>query len=443
MRIGFVSLSWTGGFDGQFAVAQMNRTRELLATFGEVVGPLAPLSEVPEARQAAAELQAGDIDILILQQGTFCSAEPLPILVERLQAPIILWALEEPFDGGPVVANSLCGVQLMASVLYRLERRYDCLYGDPAALQTQERLGVLLTAARMWARLKRVRVGLAGSRAPGFYPLDVDELLLRRVIGPELVHLDLSEIFFGIEPSAAQLQEAEADLLDHVHNAAAMPPVKLTKVARAVAVFRQIVARHDLDCVAVKCWPEFLDGYGVAACTTLSRLGSGGMVAGCEGDVNGTLTSFILQELRGQQPTFLADLIKIDAQSNTGMLWHCGVAPIEMAAPAGAVNFGTEFGGVGMNLEFALKPGRVTIARLGAARGRYRLLVTSGEALSTPLLAKGTMALVRFDPSVEDLLARILQDGWEHHVSMVYGDVAEELAALGRMLGIEVERVGG
>ncbi|MGE5675722.1 MAG: hypothetical protein ACM3XM_17875, partial [Mycobacterium leprae] len=172
----------------------------------------------------------------------------------------------------------------------------------------------------------------------------------------------------------------------------------------------------------------------------LSQLTSEGIVAGCEGDLNGTITGVMLQEVTGGGLSFLTDLVQVDRETNTGILWHAGVAPIEMAADPGQVRF-YDVGNVGMNLEFVLKPGRITIARLGMSKGKYRLLVTGAEALPSTMLVRGAVVQVRFDAPSSSLLDTILLGGWEHHVSMCYGDVQEELAEVARQLGIELVRI--
>lgn len=437
MRIGFVPLAWDGNFDFQFAVDRMVETRELLARYGEVIGPDRPISSRPEGQEAAHQLEAAHVDCLILQQGTFCSADPLPVIVDRLRVPIAIWAVKEPFQGSRLVANSLCGIQLMASVLTRLGRRYRYFYGDPDETACAQAVDNFLKAASAVSRLHTMRIGLAGSRAPGFYPLAADELALRAQVGPEVVHVDLSEILGGPEPAAGETAEARSELERSVANAAAAPGEKLDKISRAVARSREVARHQGLDALAMKCWPEFLNNYGVAACPIVSRLATDGVAAGCEGDVNGAVTSALLRELTEGGLTFAADLIKVDPADNTGILWHCGAAPVELAAPDATVKFGFDFSGVGMNLEFTLKPGRVTVARLGYRDGRYRLLVAGGESLPTPLLARGTMALVRFDAPAQKLLDTIVMGGWEHHFSLVYGDVTAVLTEVAALLGIE------
>lgn len=44
---------------------------------------------------------------------------------------------------------------------------------------------------------------------------------------------------------------------------------------------------------------------------------------------------------------------------------------------------------------------------------------------------------VRFDAGCEALRNELLNNGWEHHFSMTYRDLTEELTALGRAWNIE------
>ena len=89
-------------------------------------------------------------------------------------------------------------------------------------------------------------------------------------------------------------------------------------------------------------------------------------------------------------------------------------------------------------MEFPLKPGRVTIARVSEASGDYRLVVGSGEIRRAPLSFSGTSGVLRFDRPVSDVLDTIMKEGLEHHVSVTYGEYAPELITLAKILGLQV-----
>jgi len=193
--------------------------------------------------------------------------------------------------------------------------------------------------------------------------------------------------------------------------------------------------------VAVRCWPEFFTELGCAACGAMSLLGEEGCPASCEADVNGTLTSMLLQALSGAQ-AFVADLVSIEAASDTGVLWHCGLAPVSMADPEASI-----LGTVHSNrklpflFEFPLKPGRVTLARLhrqGVEGGLhdYRLVIGGGDMLRAPKSFSGTSGVIRFDRPAVEVFDRIMQLGLEHHLNLTYGDVRPALRAFAALVGL-------
>jgi len=138
-------------------------------------------------------------------------------------------------------------------------------------------------------------------------------------------------------------------------------------------------------------------------------------------------------------PSFVADLVDLDPFSNTGVMWHCGLAPFDMADP-NSVPSATVHSNRKKPLlsEFPLKPGRVTVARFSQSRNMQRLLIGGGEMLAEPLAFSGTAGVIRFDSSVNDVLHTIMWEGLEHHYGIVYGDVRDELRALASVLEIPV-----
>jgi L-fucose isomerase-like protein len=90
-------------------------------------------------------------------------------------------------------------------------------------------------------------------------------------------------------------------------------------------------------------------------------------------------------------------------------------------------------------MEFPLRPGRVTLARLTqAGDGAYRLVIGGGEMLAAPMSYSGTSGVLRFDRPAAEVLDMIMRAGLDHHISLTYGDYTDELRALAGMLGLPV-----
>jgi L-fucose isomerase-like protein len=169
-----------------------------------------------------------------------------------------------------------------------------------------------------------------------------------------------------------------------------------------------------------------------------------GIPGTCEADVYGNVTALLLQHVAGE-PSFVADLVEMDTDGDTGVLWHCGLAPMHMAPDDGSANgkklaAGTIHSNRKLPLlnEFALRPGRVTLCRLSQAAGVSSLVIGGGTMLDEPLAFSGTAGVVEFDRPAPEVVATIAREGLEHHFGIVYGDYREELEALASAWGIPV-----
>ena len=178
--------------------------------------------------------------------------------------------------------------------------------------------------------------------------------------------------------------------------------------------------------------------YGCAACGPMGFMNQDGVPSACEADVYGALTALALQELAGE-PAFLADVVDMDAASDTGVVWHCGLAPRSLADPATPPT-ATIHSNRRMPLlqEFALKPGRVTVARFSQARGEPKLVVAGAEMIAAPKSFSGTSGVIRFDRPAGEVAAAMMALGLEHHVALVYRDVRGPLRAMGAAMGLPV-----
>ena len=207
---------------------------------------------------------------------------------------------------------------------------------------------------------------------------------------------------------------------------------------RLHAGLRAISDEKGWDAVATRCWPECFTEFGGAACSAQGLLTSLGVPAQCEADAYGAITAIMLQRAAGSV-AFTADLVDIDAASDTAVVWHCGLAPFEMAAPDvrpwGTIHSNRQLPLVS---EFALKAGTVTIARVSQSRGTIRLVLGRAEMLDEPRPFSGTAGTLRFERPALDVLDTIMSEGLEHHYGIAYGDVVEELRSLAAGLGLDV-----
>jgi len=133
--------------------------------------------------------------------------------------------------------------------------------------------------------------------------------------------------------AADRVQAARSDLLKPFDDTSEVNDAKGDLFAALVLALRDFAAEGQFDAMTLKCWGDLVEAYGIAGCGAVSQLNDMGLFTGCEGDVMGTLTMLIARRLTGVHP-FLTDFVSVDRESNTGVLWHGGCAPISLANPA-------------------------------------------------------------------------------------------------------------
>lgn len=464
LRIGAIAIA-RDTFDVAFA------RETVLAAFGaldrlglEVVGPRVPLLDAEGVGRAAAALGEEPLDALVIMQGTFTDSTMWVAAAAASDARLVLWAFPEERTGGRLRLNSLCGINQAGYTLSQQGRAYDYLYRAPedaetpgelrAALEGRNRavapgpvapdLGgmdeaVIARARAVKERLAGATIGVIGDHPAGFEPCAYHPEALRGLAGVSVERVGLPRLFDVAESmSAEQTAQTRVRLGRRLAGLDDVEQEALEKSLRLHLAMRQLADDGGWSGVATRCWPECFTEYGGAACTAMGMLAGELVPASCEADVYGTVTSLILQWLAGG-PAFPADLVDIDREANTGVFWHCGLAPLELADPAAEARATVHPNRLMPLLsEFPLKPGRVTMARLSQAKGDHKLVVGGGEMLRAARSFSGTSGVLRFDRPAAEVLDTVTMEGLEHHYGLVYGDVGNELRALAALLELPV-----
>lgn len=396
------------------------------------------------AEAAQAQLRQGGFDLLVILQASFADssmAVQLAAIAHERHAPILLWAVPDTRDGGRLRLNSLCGINLAGHALSLRGIPYDYVLAPVDAPAALHKLAALARAGQALRGLRQATIGLVGQHPAGFDTCAYDASDLDRLFGVAVAPIELPAFLQAARVVGDEPRQAFIDRVSAVAPNIGQLDTQATRGTAGVYVaLQQQVRDRDLSGIAVRCWPEFFTELGCAACGAMSVLNQDRCPASCEADINGTVTSLLLQ-LLSDGPAFITDLVSIEAASNTGVFWHCGLAPFDMADPSSGVA-GTIHSNRKLPLlfEFPLKPGRITLARLhrnpaGSPAG-YQLVIGGGEMLAESRPFGGTCGVVRFDRPAELVFDRIMQNGLEHHLSITYGDVQAELAAVARLVGI-------
>ncbi|MGX8700359.1 L-fucose/L-arabinose isomerase family protein [Caproiciproducens sp.] len=432
VKVGVVCLTRTT-YDYKTAQEIYNKTMEDLKKIPDVewVFEEKAVIEIEDAESASQKMLKNNVDGLVIISGTFHLGHLALIFNKYIKKPILLWAFDElPYDGGKIRLNSVCGLNLNASNLYKAGNdHYTCTIGGSIDK-------TWLAALRVKAVVENARIGLVGYRAHGFFNVGTDDLDVYRKTGILIDHFEISDMFSQPVDDSEVKKEREEIL--RLFNCKELTDRQIENVARLCVSAAKFMGKYQLTAAAIRCWPEYAANYGVSPCATMSILQSRGMILGCEGDIEGTL-SMLAARAMGAETPFLADLSQVDLKEDFALMWHCGVAPLNLWDGKCERTLDTYFaGGKGVTAGFVMKSGHVNVMRIDTARGKTRMFVAAGEAVDMKKQLCGTYAKVKFEQHITEVLDKVVYTGLAHHVTMVYGEYRDIMRVFAKMMDYEI-----
>lgn len=309
-----------------------------------------------------------------------------------------------------------------------------------------------LGVCRVVRGLRKARLGAVGARPAIFNTVRFSEKLLQ-ASGITVTTVDLSELLGAAGRLVADDPRVRARLegIRAYITTGDVPIDPLTKMAKLGVVLDDWIAENDLDATALQCWTSLQRNYGINACTLMSMYSNSLMPSGCEVDITGVLSMYVLQLASGK-PSALVDWNNNYAEEpDKCVLFHCGnwarsffeqeEGRVEMrygeilATVLGQDNtYGT--------VSARAKASPLTYARITTddRRGVIKTYMGEGRITDDPLDTFGSRAVVEI-PRLQKLLRHICKQGYEHHAAInpsLSADILEE--AFETYLGWEVYR---
>jgi L-fucose isomerase-like protein len=389
--------------------------------------------EPEEAKAAAEELLKHNVDGVAIISGTFHLGHLALIINNEIKKPLLLWGLPElPYNGGKIRLNSVCGVNLNASNLFKGGN--DTFHVSVSNEIDED----WVSALKIKKVLSSSHIGILGYRARGFFNVGIDELGTYSETGMLLDHYDLVDVM-NTETEADKVDSVEEEI-KKIFNTKPITAQQLRKVAELSVKFENFMTSRNLDALAIRCWPEFAAQYGIAPCASMSYLQSKGFILGCEGDVEGVM-SMLAHKAIGAETPFMADFSQVDLENDFALLWHCGVAPCNLTDGVCDCSLDSyHMGGKGVTADFVMKSGEISVFRIDAARGKTRMLLAKGTAYPMEKELRGTYMKTRFDIPLKELLDKVVYNGIAHHISVVYGDYTQAFEILSHINKWEIIR---
>ncbi|TXC82200.1 hypothetical protein FS935_21105 [Metabacillus litoralis] len=431
-------------FDLETAEQYRKDTQEMLEEMVEkVYSPDTIITSPEELEELLASFKDIKFSSIIYQSTTFADGEFPYAIIKKRKEPIIVWSVREPSVGGRLRLNSLTGGNATSNLLKVHQHPYSFVFGNPQEEDLENKMLVELKVNDIIGKLKELKVGVIGEHPPGFFFSQTDEEKLRLQVGTTLDKVDLLKAFDACKKLTENEYASALELAEKSVVGLNKDEESVIRFAQFYTYIETYIKEKDIRALAIRCWPDFFNELGAAACSTLSQFTEHGVVSACESDINGSLSMYVLQELSNGKAPYLGDLVHVNEENNSVVFWHCGAAAYSLARPQTGAQAGVHPNRkMGLTMEFGLKAGKVTMFRLSEDHEGYRLLVMKGEALDVEQPFSGTSVEVALPKDVTETLYSLMESGFEPHYALVYDDVAQELLQLGKRLGLRTEYYG-
>jgi len=390
------------------------------------------------------------LDLLIVVEGTYT---PDYISLHAIDyvpnVPVVIFTTQVGEDITPednyekVMRNSaLIGTAQLSATFVKMGRQYNIVVGSIGEERPYQEILRLARVRQVAARLRQVNIGVIGHVFRGMYDLENDKTKIRGSLGPNVIYVELSHLL--------KLWKAvpDSEIVALVKTLASRFRLKgpreedLYRSCKVAIAMENLVERLRLDALC------FLGQHYIEKHTGApARLGAslmlekGKYLVASEGDLAGLTMMHAMYWLTGNSP-LQAEWGQYDATHNAIFMVGHGVAsPVLAGSDDRVMLTGAPeewgFQGSGVNMQFILKPGPVTMGHLLDAATGWQMLISGGESLEYPCLPCDEIhALIRIDRPVKEYLVEIQRQGVSHHAIIVHGDIRKELELLASVLGV-------
>jgi L-arabinose isomerase len=463
-RIGVIHPYWTlweHTAGPTFRADRMTLARTVANRFADMADIVAvdEVASIEDGHALAARLASVDLDVLLVVQTMAVPPAFALALIDGMPGvQVVIWALHETglmagsFDhGGITTQGATVGAPMLSNILARHERAFELILGRASDDATVDRVREAIRIAAVVHGLRRATIGRVGRPIEGYLHVDVDAAELRGATGISVVSIEPDEVverYRAVRPD--RLAALDADVRRGWRFEGDVDVGEsLERSLRAALALEDLVHDHGLDAGAFNCHvPQFRFGpeIGIAPCWGLGRLTTMGVPWTCTGDILTAVAMLTTKRLGGaalyheiEAIDYETDEVVIANSGEHDLGWgvagemprlrrngwfcgkdpHCGVCAV-LEPPVGPATI----------VGFTPHPD---------ARRGFRFVVARGELTGRRFPETGTSngAFRFWEGPVEVAWARWAAAGVNHHSSATPGDLAGDVVAVARHLGIE------
>jgi len=412
------------------------------------------------ADAAGKRFKEEQIDLLVISEGTYCpdyfvhqtllhlpADTPLIIFVSQ---PHVKLDYNVGYDQSLRNSGPMALVQLTGGFrkMGKFET-YETVVGaieDAAAYDEIDRIIQVHTTIK---NLKHMTIGTVGHVFRGMYDFNFDKTAVHGKLGPHVMDIQLEhlgEILDELEQNDPRIL-ALCQKVNRDYQVVGLAENDIVRAARLGVALQELVRRYKLNGL-VLLGQHYIEVKADASCYLglAEILSTDQAIAVTEGDVLGCIMSKILKDFTGHT-AFFGEWEELDYSLNAVMLLGHGFIDPRECRPDRPVQVNPAcedwgFKGHSVGFQGTYPPGPVTMTHIIQDPQGWRLLISEGELLDTPLLQINESSLVvKVAKPVKDYFKELLHYGFSHHSIAVPGQVSDQLECLARQMDLEVCRL--
>lgn len=274
-----------------------------------------PINEELAILERAAEVRKLEPDALVVLSLHGFTGHLQALFIESVKTPTIIWTLPTRYSL-PTSASAIG---------YLRERgiKVKLVHGPPSDYGVIKSIEDFIKVAFTYKRLGNLRIGSVGGIIPPMVASHYDRTILKDRLGVDVVRIPLNELtkYFN-EVSDEEILSRLEDVKSRFRLEA--PEEGLKKALKLYLAIRKIQEARKLDAIALECYTELFQVFGVNPCVGFID----DQVIGCEGEVLNTIGLLIAKYLSGKS-AMISDPYSV---SDDGIItfMHCA-APATVA----------------------------------------------------------------------------------------------------------------
>ena len=416
------------------------------------------------ANEEARRIAEAGVDVVIFNYAIWCFPHLSALAAGFASVPILLFSNLNPGEPGMV------GMLAAAGAMDQLGHTYERAWGDIRSPEVLGRVMTFIRAASAVSMLRGQTFGTFGGRPLGMYSAVANLDQWQGMFGVDIEYNEQSDIIaYAGDVPQARVTSAQKWLEERVgairYDGKALTVEKLQLAIRSYHALRRIIEERNLDFIGVKAQPELTERFvtmDLAEAFLNDPYDWEGphetIVAATESDMDGALTMQLFKHVTRGQAVLFADVRHYDSENNVWYFSNSGMHPTFFAGrsdrPEDNLSRVTLYPEVsdypagGPSVHHFAAPGRMTFARLARRNGEYWMVLAEGQIveferevalrLGQTVTPEWPIAFTRLECSVDDFLSVFPCN----HIHGVYGDWADAFSKVGKVLGIQVQRLG-